>query len=169
MECPACGRPVQQHKLPDGSIDFSCGSCGWGQGPPPPEWQDEPARPSLGRLGLYWVLAVLVVLGPYLALRIGVPMLLDTGVQAFAEASDRFVGALNVHYWWVAAAYVFLSAAFSPTYDHDKLGWFGGYIDNPFSWQDDWERQKRTWAAILLPGKVVVAAITLTWKTATSR
>lgn len=164
MDCPACNFPIREQKLPDGSVDFSCPKCGWGKGGAAYSRHDEPARPSAGRVAIFILAALLVVFGPYLALRIGIPILFDTGSQAFAEASDRLIAALNFHYWWIMALYIMLSALISPSYDRENLGWLGGFVDNPFSWQDDWERQKRAWAFFFAPGKAVVVAGVLTWQ-----
>ncbi len=170
MDCPACAQPVKQHQGPDGGIAFSCPQCGWGTNAEAKVQHDsDTPRPSIGLVIGLWPLAWLIVLGPYLALRFGIPAFADTGVTAFEDASARIVGLLDIHYWWIFAIYLFLAAVFTPTYDSDKTGWFGGYIDNPFSFEDDWERQKRAWFFMLLPGKTVLAAFVMTYRFITIR
>ena len=48
---------------------------------------------------------------------------------------------------------------FTPSYDPNNMGLWGTYIDNPFSWEDDWNRGMQTLAVILLPGKAAGAAV----------
>lgn len=163
MDCPACGKPVAHRTEADGSLNVVCQHCGWGEG----DFGEIPvasSRPAIWKVGLLWVGAVAVIIGPYFALRFGVPYMLDVGVEGLDDAASRFISGLNIHYWWVMAAYIFLANVFNPTYDRSKLGWFGGYLDNPFSWEDDIERQKRGLAFILLPGKTVGAAVIFTWR-----
>lgn len=169
MDCPSCAQRIEPKRLPDGSSDYSCPKCGWGRGPARQASNNEPERPSAGRVAGLLLLAIVVVVGPYVALRVGIPIAFDNGSQAFADASDRLIGLINIHYWWIAALYIFLAAVFSPTYDRDNIGWFGGLVDNPFSFQDDWERQKRAWAFMLLPGKIVITAAAITWRFATAK
>ncbi len=87
---------------------------------------------------------------------------MDVGPTAFDEASERMLGLVRYNYWWIFAIYLFISVIFAPTYDSNEVGFLGGYVDNPFSLHDDWERQKRLWFFLLLPGKTVWAAVLIT-------
>jgi hypothetical protein len=162
LNCPSCGKPTQQDRAPDGSASIFCPQCGWGRDDGSAQETGDSDKPPIWAVGAMWALAALVCFGPYVALRLGIPALLDIGPQAFDDATDRLMAILNVHYWWVMAIYVFLCGVFSPTYDPDKVGLFGGLVDNPLSWEDDFERQKRAWAFFLLPGKSVWMACILT-------
>ena len=170
MDCPSCATPIRGRELPDGSTDFSCPKCGWGKvGGTAHSRDDAPKKPSAGRVMLFLFAALLIVIGPYAAMIIGIRVFMGDAEPAFADAADRLIGLINLHYWWIMAVYIFLAAAFSPTWDRDNVGWLGGMIDNPFSLQDDWERSKRTFAFLLLPGKVVVYAARLMWSFATAK
>ena len=161
MNCPSCNSELRQRQEPDGSLSIFCAACGWGTGP---ELADSVERPSLLLILGLWGLSAVVILGPYFALRFGVPEFLDVGPKALDEGADSFVTLLNANYWWVIMVYVFLCGVFSPTYDSNNVGLFGGLMDNPFSFRDDWERQKRAWAFALLPGKAPWAAVRLTYR-----
>lgn len=165
MECPNCTAPVAQAEEPDGSLNIYCPSCGWGaDSSGPPEPAAPPTRPSAWLVLGLWLLSAVVVLGPYFGLRFGVPYMLDVGTNAFDEATSRFIAVLNVHYWWVIALYIFLSGVFTPNVRREDMGWFGGWVDNPFSWEDDWERQKFGFAVMFAPGKTVWAAAIMTYR-----
>ena len=162
MECPACNKPVTQAPAPDGGVNIFCSHCGWGTRPSAAAGPSKPARPPIWQLLLLWPTAVAIVIGPYFALMFGIPALMDVGVAEIDNASDRILTLIRYNYWWVIAVYVFISVVFTPTYDPEATGFFGGFMDNPFSFRDDWERQKRTWFFLLLPGKTVWAAFVVT-------
>lgn len=161
MECPACNKPVTQSPAPDGGVNIYCSHCGWGA-MPSESARSKPQRPPIWQVLLLWVAAIVIVVGPYLGLMYGIPELLDVGPEAFDDASGRLVTLVRYNYWWVMGAYILISVVFTPTYDRENIGFFGGFMDNPFSLQDDWERQKRTWQFLLLPGKTVWAAFVAT-------
>ena len=164
MECPVCNRPVTQSETPEGELRLWCAVCGWGTGPAEAIKAREDAAPTaLWALALLWVIAVAVVVGPYFALRYGLPELFDIGLRGAGEAHAKYIALLNGWYGIAMAAYLAAAGLLTPTYDPDNVGFFGGMIDNPFSLQDDWERTKRTWLFLLLPGKTVWVALKLTW------
>jgi len=161
MECPACNKPVTQSPAPDGGVNIYCRYCGWGA-IPTTVTSSAPTRAAIWKVFLMWGVAAVIIVGPYLALEFGIPVLMDTGFAAFDDASDRMVMLVRYNYWWVLAVYLFISVVFTPTYDPDETGFFGGFMDNPFSLHDDWERQKRLWFFLLIPGKTVWVAVMMT-------
>ena len=50
------------------------------------------------------------------------------------------------------ALYIALGFFFRPQADVDDLGWFGGMMDNPFSFTDDYNRGLLGLRVLLLPG-----------------
>jgi hypothetical protein len=161
MECPVCNRPVSQSPAPDGGVNIFCRRCGWGAMPGNTA-RAEPPRPPIWQVALFWALALAIVIGPYFGLIYGIPALLDVGVLSVDEGVDRIVDLVRYNYWWVFGIYLVICVVFTPTYDPDQTGFLGGVIDNPFSFHDDWERQKRTFLFLMLPGKTVWAAFVLT-------
>lgn len=173
MDCPSCNRPIKPSDGTDGSLSFSCGHCGWGQDRVAQAGDDTPAElepVNWGRLGLYWFGALIIVIGPFIGLHVALSMGL-TQMPALEEhiAMDRVYALLNVHYWWVMAVYVFLAALITPSVDRDNLGIGGTWIDNPFSYEDDFNRAMMTLAIVLLPGKVVWIALRNTFYVLTAR
>ena len=165
MECPICNRPVTQSESPDGELRLWCGACGWGMGSTEPiEEQDNDVPTALWALALLWLVAVAFVIGPYFALRFAVPELFDIGLRGVHEAHEKYIALLNGWYGIVMAIYLAAAGLLTPTYDPENVGFFGGMIDNPFSFQDDSERTKRTILLVLLPGKTVWVAFYLTWR-----
>jgi len=166
MNCPSCNKPTTQEQAADGALSTFCSYCGWGNGarntfssePPPPE------KPSLVFIGLLWLVAVVVVIGPYFGLLYGIPELMNVGPEAFDDAAERMIDLVKRNYWWVMGVYLFLALMLSPEPDSRNLGFFGGLADNPFSFEDDWERQKLVFALVLMPGKAVWAAFGMTWR-----
>lgn len=164
MDCPMCGASATQEEQGD-ALKVYCARCGWGTGEAVDAVPDAPvAATAWWWLLLLWVAAVAVVVGPYFALRYGLPELFDIGLPGGDEAHARYLDALNSWYAFVMATYLASAGLFTPTYDPDNVGWFGGMIDNPFSFQDDFERMKRTLLIVLLPGKVFWVALKLTWE-----
>lgn len=162
MECPMCNSPVEQKETPDGETRIWCGACGWGAGEAVVA-EEATGAPAVWQIVLLWIGALIVVLGPYCALRFGLPALFDIGLPRADEVHAKYLTALNGWYWLIMAFYLAAAGLFTPTYDPDNVGWLGGYIDNPFSLQDDWERTKRTWVFLLLPGKLFWMAVKATW------
>lgn len=101
----------------------------------------------------------MIIVGPYLLLMFEIPALMHVGPAAFDDASDRILALVRHNYWWVLAVYLVISVLFTPTYDSGEVGFFGGFMDNPLSLHDDWERQNRAWFLLLLPGKTVWARL----------
>ena len=120
-----------------------------------------------GKLAVVWALSLAVLLIPYFALRFGAPWIVGSyrsdGRIVVACAVYRFVVALNIHYWWVFAAYVILAAVITPNYDRENMGLFGTFIDNPFSFQDDYNRTMFTLMILLAPGKIVAHTLHYTF------
>jgi len=163
MECPICNKPVEQNESPDGELRLWCPACGWGAEEASDGDPSGGAPTALWKLPLLWIGAAIVVVGPYLALRYGLPSLFDIGLRGADEAYAKYMAVLNGWYGIIMAFYLAAAGLFTPTYDPNNVGWFGGMVDNPFSFQDDFERTKRTLLFVLLPGKLFWAAVKLTW------
>ena len=89
-----------------------------------------------------WILAVAILFGPAAAILYAVPEL--AGLKFWGIYAGVWAVVL------VIARYV----EFCP--DTDDLGWFGGLIDDPFSWSDDWNRSLLWWRLLFTPPKFVV-------------
>lgn len=100
------------------------------------------------KLTLGWLFSLTLVLGPWLAGLIWWP-----GMPGW------------VHVAYPIAMFTYLAAAATttPDYDETNLGWAGGMIDNPFSFEDDHNRMGLAYAIFLLPGKVVCWTLVVTW------
>jgi len=116
-------------------------------------------------VALLWVLSVVVIVGPLIVLTYGVPYLAATRGVVGATTPAEVWGWLHPYYWLGIAVYVVLAATVSPSYDAGNL-WWGGIpgLNNPFSLQDDWNRTMRGLALALLPGKLVVLCLQLSWR-----
>ena len=130
-----------------------CPKCGWGgkQGKSIHEVgePDEPGKPSLVWVILGWVYSVCFVAGPYVALLIYLP-----DVEMWVHYT----------YWAVMVLWLMAAAALDPSPDMSELGWAGGLINNPFSYEDDINRNKLLLALILIPAKMVIATLSMTWR-----
>ena len=167
MDYPNCNQSINPTEKPDGSLAFACGHCGWGQDRLVDSGDDAPAElepVNWGKLAAYWTGALIVVFGPYIALRIGVPLAIAQapGLEDHI-AMDRVMTMINMHYWWIMALYVTIAALITPSVDRDNMGLGGTWIDNPFSFDDDYNRAMFKLAIFLLPGKVVWIAIRNTY------
>lgn len=47
--------------------------------------------------------------------------------------------------------------------DYNDMGWFGGMMDNPFSWSDDYNRSLATLRLLLVPGKFISGSLLRMW------
>lgn len=92
------------------------------------------------RLVACWVATLGFAVGPYLILEQLLPV----------SGSKLFVG-----YVCGLLTYVGLAYLIEPSWDPENLGWWGGRIDNPFTWEDDWNRAMRNLAVALWPGKLM--------------
>jgi hypothetical protein len=114
---------------------------------------------TLGKLAFGWALSCAVIFGPYLVLRFGAPWIVETylsqGQIDLTDAVYNFIVALNRHYWWVFALYIVLAGLITPSYDRENMGLFGTFVDNPFSFHDDYNRAMFTLMILLAPGKIV--------------
>ncbi len=157
MECPVCARPlkrVRDHKT--GKAYPYCQYCGWGyqrlveakRKRDASQAQPTLDGPTLIKLLVSWLLGTAFVLGPYIAIR-----------YLFPERGNW----VDPVYWLGMACYVFIAATVSPNVDRSNLGVGGTAIDNPFTFDDDWNRKLLMLAIALLPGKMVWFALRLTW------
>lgn len=154
---------------------FFCENCGWGK--------DRLKRQEAGRvavaaavdisavtwiklLGL-WVLSAAFVIAPYVLL-VKAPLLFggaDPAVFDPQTVSSRMAAALNPYYWIVVALYIFICGAFNPPeVDRHNMGWFGGLVDNPFSFTDDINRTKFKILLLMVPGKIIIMTFIVTYR-----
>jgi len=128
---------------------------------------------SLGRellqLTGYLALSLLILVGPYLAIRFGAPFFWPPPPEA-AEQFEYILALVDLNYWWIALVYVGISALITPSYDPDKRGLFGNpFINNPLSLEDDYHRFMWKLALLLYPGKVVWFTLQFTFYTVYDR
>lgn len=149
MKCPSCNAAVTAEEV-DGGVVMYCRKCGWGkdrayaarrEGMPAKAGR---ARPPLALVLLGVVFSVLLVIGPYAALLHYVPSVAPW---------------MHLTYWLAMTAYLFFSATVNPSYDTSNMGWFGGMMDNPFTWEDNANRWGLTLSIAFLPGKAVAWSV----------
>lgn len=124
---------------------------------------------DLAWLAWHWTLSLVILIGPYLAIRFGLPLVWEPppGGQ---ESFEYFLALVDLNYWWIAIVYVGVSALITPQYDPDKRGLFGSpFIDNPLSLEDDYHRFMWKLAMVLFPGKVVWFTLQETFYTVRER
>ena len=182
MKCPRCNEPLQRidRNIPDSQETrkvFYCDHCGWGKqqlenddafrssvppGPPP----RSVSSAWLIIIGL-WGLSAAFVIVPYLLL-VNIPFLfggVDVGMFDAEAASRRMTAALNPLYWIIAGTYVLICATFDPLeIDWNDMGWFGGLMNNPFSYTDNMNRKRFVLLLMMIPGKIIVATLTATYR-----
>ena len=153
MECPRCKYPITYVKSSDGNeVVAQCKQCGWGKQPGGLLDDQMDARPgTLDYLKLMfaWVVGLALVIGPYVALLIYWP------------SAPPWI---HIAYWLGMAVYLMAAATTTPEVDTDNLGWAGGLIDNPFSFQDDFNRKVLFFTIALIPGKIACYAIAATYR-----
>ena len=156
--CPACNQQPTRVETASGESVYVCSHCGWGReraaslGRDSDESSD--AGVSVFKVALGWVFSAALIVGPYVAMLIFVPQ-----VQPWMHPT----------YWLVMATYLMAACVLNPSPDMSNLGWGGGMIDNPFSWEDDANRHALGWALFLLPGKVVAWTVAATFRLLTGK
>ncbi len=160
MKCPCCNAATRSETRGDGGEGPVCPECGWGR-----EASGEAAaareRPrGFGfflRYGLMCLVAVVVAVGPYLAIRYVL-----TEMGEFVDTGEA-LAKLNLHYGWVFLVYLVVCWTVTPEYDRDNLGIFGGDPRSRYNpaWtpEQHGNRAMRTLSGLLMPGKVVLAAL----------
>lgn len=172
--CPSCNSDLIATTLPHGGAIHTCRECGWGSdrlrdrklqaGIDTAPDRSIPIRTIL-KLPIFWALSALVVFGPWIAIVYGIPALAEQQGWTYIEATPQSLAAdLNPVYWYVMAAYLALASLVKGAIQFDNLGLFGTMIDNPFSFEDDWNRSMLTLGLLLLPGKLVVFTVAGTFK-----
>lgn len=181
MNCPRCNQALTRidRSIP-GSEDtrrvFFCEHCGWGKEQlekkegaeaPASGTASDPAPAMWLKLGGLWVVSAALVVAPYLLI-VHIPSLFsgaDPAIFDAEAATARMVAALNPMYWVIVGTYVAICATFqSPDVDFNDLGWFGGLVNNPFSYSDDINRQKFVLLLMMMPGKIIVVTLTATYR-----
>jgi len=98
-------------------------------------------------LGLAFSLALLV--GPHLAIVLYVP---------------DYQPWMILTYWMLMATYLMASYCVEVSPDTSNMGLGGTMIDNPFSFEDDYNRAKLKIALFVWPGKVVWWTLGRSWR-----
>jgi len=116
--------------------------CDWGRERLAQGTQDDGhAGPGVLRVVIGLVFSLGFVLGPYVAMCVLVPEVMPW---------------MHFTYWAAMLRYLMGAAVLIPAPVMSELGWLGGLIDNPFSWEDDANRHALGLALVLMPGKAVV-------------
>jgi hypothetical protein len=83
------------------------------------------------------------------------------GLEAYVI--HQMAPTLSAKGWGIAAAitvgYLLVAQFIRPEPDTSDLGWFGGMVDNPFSYSDDVNRFLLFLQITLLPGRFIVQSI----------
>ncbi|MDZ7833381.1 MAG: hypothetical protein U5L07_16680 [Desulfobacterales bacterium] len=183
MNCPKCNHSLSRTTSPGTGAEnagpiFFCENCGWGkerlekqtagQAEAAAAAVDLSAATWIKLLGL-WVLSAAFVIAPYVLL-VKAPLLFggaDPAVFNPVAASERMAAALNPHYWIVVAVYLLICWTFNPPeFDRHNMGWFGGLVDNPFSFTDDINRTKFKILLLMVPGKIIKMTVVATYRLA---
>src|SRR5690606_36467207 len=98
---------------------------------------------------LGWIFSLALVIVPY--------VLLVTYLSPLPEWAPWVYGV-------AVFTYVGMAATVTPTFDTDEMGLLGGLIDNPFTLEDDFNRWSMGLAVVLMPGKIVVGTLAMTWQ-----
>lgn len=80
-------------------------------------------------------------------------LMLAGALYAVWHATDR---ALSVVVLLVYLGVAYLAV---PRPDVSNVGWFGGLVDHPFRWSDDWNRGLVFFRLLLWPGRFTVGAL----------
>lgn len=108
---------------------------------------DPRSAKSLIGLALGWVLTLGLLIGPYIAL-------VTYDAQAWMVYS----------YWLLMLTYLMAAYVIDVNPDTSNLGIGGTMINNPFSYEDDYNRAALKLALFLWPGKVVWWTLGRTWR-----
>lgn len=178
MNCPRCNHSLTPASRRDSGAKGSasayyCENCGWGK--QRPAEQQEASGQAAGvrdyspstwlKLAGLWGLSAALVAAPYILLLkspVG-----DAGSAVFdAEAAAaKMAAALNPHYWIAAAVYIGICGLFPmPEVDRGDLGWFGGLVDNPFSFSDDLNRTKLLLLVCMIPGRIIANTLVVSYR-----
>ncbi len=181
MNCPQCNQTLTQINQPRPGTPhekkiYYCEHCGWGKQQFKTDDRVEPtvsaATPNTGsatllKLSLLWALSVALVVVPYVLL-VNIPFLFsgaDPAIFNPEEASAKVAAMLNPLYWVIVGTYILICATFqSPDVDWNDLGWFGGLVNNPFSYSDNINRHRLVLLLMMMPGKIVVVTFTATYR-----
>ena len=181
MNCPQCNRSIAQQKTADGTVVLFCEQCGWGKDKLEAA-QQQAARPdsdssqaggsaagvpasAWAKLCFWWVVSIVVVIGPYLLVRYALTAWLRTRGDIAADIADSIGPFFDVHYWWMIGTYLIIAGALSPKPMSDHYGLFGmPTVDNPLTLEDDFNRSMVTLQVLLIPGKIVWQTVGQTWQ-----
>ena len=180
MECPRCNQTLERidRRVPgrqDPKRIFYCEHCGWGkeqlEQKEKAQASDSGPAPDAGpplwlKLRGLWALSIAIMIVPYVLI-LHIPVLFSSAYPELfdaQEATTRMAEALNPMYMVIMAIYIGLCGLFqTPNVDRNDMGWFGGLVNNPFSYSDDINRQKFWLLLLMLPGKIMVMTATATY------
>lgn len=181
MNCPKCNHPMSRNDPSEAGAKnagpvFFCENCGWGKDRRTMETTGQAAAVAAAvdlsaatwvKLAGLWALSAAFVVAPYVLL-VKAPLLFggaDPAVFNPQAASVRMAEVLNPHYWIVVAVYILACWTFNPPeFDRHNMGWFGGLVDNPFSFTDDINRTKFKILLLMVPGKIIKMTLTATYR-----
>jgi hypothetical protein len=162
MDCPQCNNDIEPSQQKDGSSDFVCPECGWGEDLVEQVFGNTAAALEPVKWGQfigYWILSVLVIFGPYYFLVYGLPRIQEFEPMLNFDFQAGYISYINANYRWWMLVYLVVAFVLTPRVDTDDLGWGGGLVDNPFSYSDDLNRAKLVLVIILMPGKIVFLSV----------
>lgn len=82
------------------------------------------------------------------------------GLSMIAGAVFLIVQTANPEMWFALfAVYLIVAYRIRVRPDYSNIGWMGGFIDHPFRWSDDVNRQLAFLRVVLLPGRFAIAAM----------
>ncbi len=168
MKCPRCNTVIEEKSLPDRSLKYECDQCGWGVSGTGQEEDTGRSTFFWVKLILFWILALVILAGPYIGLRYAAAYFADIMGAPGGEGAARFVRGLNIHYAWIMAAYLVVCHFITPEYDIENMGIFGSgrYANPAITGEHYYNRIMYSLASFMIPGNVVLATFAATWRLA---
>lgn len=163
MECPSCNRRLVGELREDHTYDFRCASCGWGKQTLESTEIVEDIQQIKWRVWPYWGLTLIFAMAGYWLLNGYAVAAFDfafpdsTAREFFGEATPLLIyGTITL------PTYLAMSWMFQPTFEVDDGKWFGWPLNNPFTWDDDYNFMKMVLAIFLWPGKFMIFTVQFT-------
>lgn len=166
MDCPRCNHHLQPERTDIEGVIYHCTQCGWGSdrlsAKDPSDENLTSLTPKIPaatwiKLPIFLTISFLIIVGPFLLLVFGPPILGLVAGWEFLDANpDRIAASLTPGYWIAVAIYLMLASLVDGGVEFDNLGLFGGMVDNPLSVEDDFNRAKLVLTILLIPGKFVL-------------
>ncbi|MFA9479203.1 hypothetical protein ACERK3_13000 [Phycisphaerales bacterium AB-hyl4] len=166
MKCPQCNASLGRRCVVDAD-PLMCQNCGWGGANHSADAaeDDGPSKAFWLKFAFFWVMTLVVLVGPYVGLRFGAAYVAGPTGLADGSLEARFVAGLNLHYAWVMAVYLAFCWVVTPTYDRENMGLFGrGLAYNPvLTGEHRYNRTMHKLNTLVTPGKIVLATCRATW------